>query len=283
MIIAAYDIETAPQEEALARMFAELDEVQALVDGPASACTAEAVAAAVAPLVAASESGWRYGRTKDPVLLQGKLRADWDGFAESAAKTCSLDPLRGRIVSAALCTRHVRSGEIISEVRTLGPAAGGTDGDEAALLRWIWQDWLGEADCLVAHNGVGFDLPYTLIRSAALGVEVPKLFATRPGSFMPVCDLLLFFTGWSRALHDFRGNGLSALCQRAGVGAPKGDVDGSQVSQLVDEGRWAEIAAYNLADVVDRTWPLYERFQSIIPGHSHLAPAYREAARTARV
>jgi hypothetical protein len=277
MIVAAFDIETAPRDEALARLFADVDAVQALVEGPPSACTAEAVAAAVAPLLDQSASGWRYGRTKDPALLHGKLSADWVDFAADASKSCSLDPLLGRIVSAAFAFRHLGSGELIGEARTLADCGG----DEAALLRWAWRDWLDVLECVVTHNGVDFDVPFLLVRSALLGVDVTKLWTTRAGAYTPNCDLLLWFTGGSRSLDARRGKGLSALCVRAGVGTPKGAVDGSQVASLVDEGRWDDLRAYNLADVAERTWPLYERFQSVIPGHSHLAPAYREAARKA--
>jgi hypothetical protein len=261
--VIAWDIETAPNPDALAAYIMEADAVAQLVERGAGACTPEAVATATEAFRAQSDKGWRYGRTKDPDKLHAALRLDYETLVEKASKSCSFDPLRGRIVCAAVYGRRPGE-EPFGAVRTLADF----DGDEAALLRWQWSI-LGRADSIVTWNGVGFDARFLTIRSAILGVEAPRLIDTARFKYAPVCDLMQWFAGWDRS----RWVGLDKVCVATGIGTGKGGMDGSQVAGFVEDGRWDEIAAYCLGDVEARTWPLYERFAPYIPGHEAFGKA----------
>lgn len=273
MIVVGIDIETAPQEGALERYAIDAEPVRLLLEKGEAACTPEAVDAACEPLRKTSQSGWKYGRTKDPAKLFEALSRDYEELASSASKACSFDPLLGRVVSIAFGYRDLKTGEMLGEVKTLADFAEGDVHDETALLGWAWSEWLALAECLVSWNGIGFDLPFLLVRSAMLGVEPTGLFDTPRYRYTPHLDLMQWLSGWERS----KWTGLDKACARAGVGVSKGGMDGSQVASYVDEGRWEEIAAYNLADVIERTWPLYELFACVIPGHQEMARRLAEA------
>jgi len=257
MNVTAWDIETAPDDSALADYLIDGAAVDTLLAQGPAACTKEAVEAATEALCAQNEKGWRYGQTKDPALLYEKLRRDYAALVEGASRACSIDPLRGRIVSVAFAGRL--PGETpFGAVKTLADF----DGDEAQLLRWTWR-LIGRCDALVTWNGVQFDARFLHVRSALLGVPPARILDTPRGRYAPVCDLMQWLAGWERT----KFTGLDAACRRTGIGQDKGGMDGSQVAGLVQDGRWDEVAQYNLGDVLDRTWPLYERFAMHIPGH----------------
>jgi 3'-5' exonuclease len=280
MIVIAFDLEMAPQDDALAEFVAQAEPLIRLVEG-GGPFDRETVDAAVAkcsqPGLGLGDRNW-----KKPEAIEPFIRSQVAEIAEKASRACTFDPLRGRIVSGACALRHLKTGEMIGEVRTLADF----EGDEARLVRWLWSDWLGLADCLVSWNGWAFDVPYLDVRSALLGITPPRSFEMQRGRYVPHCDLMQWFTQWDRSKQGEMGParcrphraGLDAVCVTARIGESKGGMDGSQVAQLVDEGRWDEIAAYNLADVRDRTWPLYERFCRVIPGHQSMA-APLDAAR----
>lgn len=266
MIAISWDIETAPDDGALADYLCDAQEVADLLAGPLDGVTPEAVEKATEMLRAQAETGWRYGRTKDPEALRKSLSRDYDALASKASSTCSFDPLRGRIVCAAFASRQPGQ-ETAGVVRTLADF----DGDEAALLRWQWE-WISRVDALVTWNGVAFDSRFLHVRSALLGVRPSRILETPRGRYTPICDLMQWLSGWERE----RRCGLDAACRRTGIGVTKGGMDGSQVAGFVEDGRWPEIATYCLGDVAERTWPLYERFAPHIPGHEALGRALAE-------
>jgi len=262
----AWDIETAPLPKALADALAETDPIRQLLDSGAE-CTVDAVEAATERIRAATEKGWRYGRTKDAEILRAKLSEDMGNAARKVSRDMSFNPASCMIVSAAFAGRHPSTGRVLGEVRTLNDV----DGDERKLVEWQWA-CLQSTDRIVTHNGADFDARVLLLRSAALGIAPPISLSTRRGSHNPLTDTLLVVTGGDRSLNAKKGNGLDAVCRRYGVGVGKGGMDGSKVAGLVDEGRWDEIAQYNLGDVIDRTLPLYEHLLTALirEDESHL-------------
>ncbi len=111
---------------------------------------------------------------------------------------------------------------------------------------------------LVTFNGGSFDLPVLRWRAMLHEVQAPALsrrksFARYFDDAVDLCDVLASFDGRSKVSLDH-------TCQALGIGGKSPDVDGSQVQQLVDAGRFAEIAAYCERDVV-LTYLLWLRFE----------------------
>lgn len=282
MISVVFDIETAPRDEALADVVAEGDAVAALLAGPPEAVTSDAVDAATAGLRKGTDSGWRYGRTKDPGKLREALARDHAGLMASASRACSFDPLRGRVVSIAAAYWSPAEGALQSYVESLrtGPEdeADALDAAERRVISTFLTDWAAAADCLVGHNSMVFDFPFIAIRAALLGIGhlVPAHLWGRRYATTPHLDTMQWLARWESR----NWTGLDAACRAIGVGSPKAGMDGSKVAGLVAEGRWEEVESYNLADVVDRTWPLYRALVAAIPGHRDMATQL-EAARGA--
>lgn len=183
---------------------------------------------------------------------------------ERHVKDCSIDPLYGRVCSVA----------------AWDGARGGTltlpefDNDEARLLRELWSSLAG-ADGIVTCNGTSFDLPYLQTRSVILGVEVTKNFDTPRYRFWPHFDVQRFFDQWAPEKRE--GKGLKNLCRVLGVqcAGKEGGMDGSQVYDYVQAGRWDEVAAYNLSDT-QATFEVFVRIR-----RAGLVPAFESGGHVA--
>lgn len=124
--------------------------------------------------------------------------------------------------------------------------------DEPELLTEFWEVAV-HYDSIVTFNGRGFDVPFIYMRSALLNVSISRRdwlgyrFATEPH-----CDLLeqLTFYGVSGRDGAARRFNLDFYCKAFGIDSPKSHgVTGMDVSRLLAEGRYREIAEYCLRDV----------------------------------
>ncbi|HNQ88359.1 MAG TPA: ribonuclease H-like domain-containing protein [Verrucomicrobiota bacterium] len=140
--------------------------------------------------------------------------------------------------------------------------------DEAELLTAFW-DVARHYDHVVTFNGRGFDVPFLYLRSAVLGVAISRRdwlgyrYTTEPH-----CDLAeqLTFYGVSGREGAARRFNLDFYCKAFGIESPKSHgVTGSDVSQLVAEGRHREIAEYCLRDV-RATVALYKLWRERLAG-----------------
>lgn len=119
-----------------------------------------------------------------------------------------------------------------------------TDELEPGILKRFWE--LAEGRRLVVFNGLGFDIPVLLVRSAILGVKPPRLISTSPYGNREVLDLMRVRfvnqipTGW----------GLKKLARVYGIEVPAGDVNGSRVYEMFQAGQFDQIKEYNKSDVV---------------------------------
>jgi hypothetical protein len=259
----AWDIETIPNEDALAESLGETAAVEERLARP-EPLTKEEAAALIAPL-----DGFSLGNCTKDDALRARLATQLADSMRTASKACSLDPLRCRVASSAFATRA--PGEEIEGIVNALPDFGG---DEAELMRWTWSLIAGAVNSgggVVGFNSVGFDAHVLAVRSAIHGIDPPVRIDTPRYRYAPNCDLMQWLAGWESS----RRRSLDAVCRYSGIGAPKSGIDGSQVAALVDQGRWPEVKQYNLDDVMARTWPLYERFAIMIPGHEGFARALR--------
>ncbi len=191
---------------------------------------------------------------KDADKIAAYLESRKKDWLEGLVKICSIDPFYGRICSIAM---HNDQG---GGVLTLGD----TGDDEALLIRETWAQ-LKDMDGIVTFNGAGFDWRWLKLRSAINWIPVLRNFDTRRYHVWPNCDLMLLLADFDRD----KWKSLAEMCRVFGVeckGKAAG-MDGSQVYALAQEGRWAEIADYNLNGDAVATWKLYEvlREMEVIP------------------
>lgn len=113
----------------------------------------------------------------------------------------------------------------------------------------------------IGHNVIGFDLRFIWQRCISLGIRAPVWLPRDPKPWGG--EAFDTMTAWAGARDTIS---MDNLC--AALGLPgKGEIDGSMVGQMFDEGRFEEIAAYCRADV--------ERTRAI---HRKMMVAFGEAA-----
>ena len=140
--------------------------------------------------------------------------------------------------------------------------------DETEVLAGFWEA-TQKFDTVVTFNGRGFDVPFLYLRSAVLNVPITRKdwlgyrFATQPH-----CDLaeqLSFYnvSGRSGAARKFN---LDFYCKAFGIESPKAHgITGMDVSSLMEEGRFQDIADYCVRDV-DATVALYHIWKERLQG-----------------
>jgi DNA polymerase elongation subunit (family B) len=124
--------------------------------------------------------------------------------------------------------------------------------DEAELLAHFWELAL-KFDSVVTFNGRNFDVPYLYLRSALLNIPITrKNWLGYRFSCTPHCDLLeqLTFYGAGGRTGACRPFNLDFYCKVFGIPSPKAQgVTGSDVTQMIQEGLFRQIAEYCIRDV----------------------------------
>jgi 3'-5' exonuclease len=140
--------------------------------------------------------------------------------------------------------------------------------DEVELLTAFW-DAARHFDKVVTFNGRGFDVPFMYLRSALLNVPVTKRdwlgyrFSTEP--HCDLADQLTFYSVGGRDGAARRFN-LDFYCKAFGIPSPKrAGVTGMDVNDLMQEGRFREIAEYCVRDV-EATVALYRIWKERLEG-----------------
>lgn len=132
--------------------------------------------------------------------------------------------------------------------------------DEKTMLEAFWA-LAAQAECVVTYNGFGFDVPFLVGRSLALGVDVKVDLLGNRWKLRPHLDLF----------DHVRGGGPSSLdvvCFGLGIESPKGAMDGSMVAPAYERGELLEIAHYNRHDV-RATTELYRKLRdTVLPAKS---------------
>lgn len=156
---------------------------------------------------------------------------------EERRKTMSVTPEFCRIVSFGWTMS-----DDPSQCSTFGEKGGTKDHDtyEKSVLKKFWEQ-AKQAKVIVGYNHVGFDLPVIYVRSAMLGVTPTRHIDLKPWGGECV-DLMAarWPRGGSKKLKD--------LARILGFDIPAGDVDGSQVEELLKTNP-AKLAEYNRSDV----------------------------------
>lgn len=110
----------------------------------------------------------------------------------------------------------------------------------------------GAGSRVIGHNVIGFDMRFVWQRAMVLGVKPPFHFPRDP---KPWGDQAFdTMTAWSGVKDRIS---MDRLCRIFGIEG-KGDMDGSKVWPMVQEGRIAEVAEYCRGDVL-RTRAMFKR------------------------
>jgi 3'-5' exonuclease len=140
--------------------------------------------------------------------------------------------------------------------------------DETELLGGFWSA-AKHFDKIVTFNGRAFDVPFLYLRSALLGIPITmKNWMGYRFSTDPHCDLAdqLCFYGVSGRFGAARKFNLDFYCRAFGIESPKGfGISGMDVTRLVQEERFHEIAEYCVRDV-QATSQLYKIWKERLEG-----------------
>jgi DNA polymerase elongation subunit (family B) len=207
----------------------------------------------------------------------GKLA---DEQARSAKRTeithmCSLWPFTAQVVCVAMLNADTSRGQVLftaEDFEESGEEAGPVEFvpcvDEVELLTAFW-DVARHYETIVTFNGRGFDVPFIYLRSALLNVPISrKDWLGYRYQIEPHCDLAeqLTFYGVSGRDGAARRFNLDFYCKAFGIESPKAfGVTGSDVSTMLAEGRFREIAEYCLRDV-KATVLLYQIWRDRLAG-----------------
>ncbi|MGD0251346.1 MAG: 3'-5' exonuclease [Verrucomicrobiota bacterium] len=187
----------------------------------------------------------------------------------------SLWPFTSQVVCIAMLNAETQRGQTLfisedfeEDTSEAGPVEFVPCADETELLTAFW-DVAKHYDSVVTFNGRGFDVPFTYLRSALLNVPISKKnwlgyrYATEPH-----CDLAEQLTFYSVSGRDgaARRFNLDFYCKAFGIESPKSHgVTGMDVSTLMAEGKFREIAEYCLRDV-RATVELYKIWKERLAG-----------------
>lgn len=207
------------------------------------------------------------GRISDEQLRAAKR--------EEIYQQCSLWPFTAQVVCIAMLNADTSRGQVLftaddyeDAADDAGPVEFVPCMDEVELLTAFW-DVARHYDHIVTFNGRGFDVPFMYLRSALLNVPISRKdwlgyrFQTEPH-----CDLaeqLTFYNVSGREGAARRFN-LDFYCKAFGIESPKAyGVTGRDISTLLAEQRYREIAEYCLRDV-KATVLLYQIWKDRLAG-----------------
>lgn len=161
-------------------------------------------------------------------------------------------------VPVSIAIGSVGPDHVLEKIETLAE-----EGSEEQMAREFWDRVDRFPGCLVSFNGRNFDLPVLELQALRYGCVAPRYFNEQYGhryrySQKHHYDLQEFVTNFG--MYRVRG-GFDLLQRLIGLGG-KGDVDGSKVQDMWEEGRLDEIHRYCRHDVL-QTYRLFLRIELV--------------------
>jgi predicted PolB exonuclease-like 3'-5' exonuclease len=183
---------------------------------------------------------------RDPHKIAQWRADDEMEWRASRIKQYSLDPLQGRVVAIGYAKEDVEPWADLAY----------SENDEVHVLQSFWNR-VNAASVIVTWNGLSFDIPYLIIRSAINGVTVPKHQLLRRYDTRQHVDVKALVCQWD----NYRMKQTTLDPWLAAFGIPVKSGHGSQVWPMVMEGQWDELASYAANDAA-ATLALYQRVAS---------------------
>ena len=173
---------------------------------------------------------------------------DRNSWMAERVKVCSLSPRLGRV----LCI-GTSDGVLMAQ----------TPAEEANILAAAWRELEYARGRVVTWNG-SWDLRFILLRSMALGVDIPLPPSTIREWFKRYAtvyhvDCKAVLTNWEPPV---KGEGLSEWATFLGLPPKTAGITGADVFGMAQAGRFDAIAAYCAQDVAT-TAAVYEKLQPV--------------------
>jgi len=115
----------------------------------------------------------------------------------------------------------------------------------------------------IHYNGLGFDIPFLIVRAAHYGIEIDNwnFKDLRRFSYKSHIDLMMFLCNWN----NYNALSMDIACRSFGISSPKeGDVKGDTVANAFKEGNIEAVNEYVMRDV-EATHQLLEKLKKYIP------------------
>ena len=179
------------------------------------------------------------GQSPDIIPTRAKeilFNVESDEDRQKVLNGLGLDPCTGRIICIGVHWLEIDRSRAYCQP------------DERELLANFWAD-MGEIrpQRFVTFNGKSFDFPYINIRSAIMGVPIPRDIFLDVRRFSIDRHFKCFrevLTNYDR----YRKGTLEFFCEIFGVASPKNGINGSNVDEYYKAGQLESIARYCLAD-----------------------------------
>lgn len=114
----------------------------------------------------------------------------------------------------------------------------------------------------VHYNGMGFDIPFLLVRSAHYGIEINNynFKDLRRFSYKSHIDVMMYLCNWN----SYNSVSMDIACRSFGIQSPKeGEVKGDTVAKAFEEGNIDAVNEYVMRDV-EATHQLFNKLKQYI-------------------
>ncbi|MBC8256029.1 MAG: ribonuclease H-like domain-containing protein [Candidatus Marinimicrobia bacterium] len=114
----------------------------------------------------------------------------------------------------------------------------------------------------IHYNGLGFDIPFLIVRAAHYGLQINNwnFKDLRRFSYKSHIDLMMFLCNWN----NYNAVSMDIACRSFGISSPKeGDVKGDTVAKAFEDGNIEAVNEYVMRDV-EATHQLFEKLRQYI-------------------
>lgn len=193
--------------------------------------------------------------------------SDSEEEIEAAKDKLGFWPLTGEVIAIGVLNPDTNKGAIYINAqgtdmpKELEPGIVIETGGEAAILKKWWET-ANAYNYLITYNGRGFDVPFLMIRSAINGIRPTKNFLSNRylssqqygAVHIDLQDQLTFYGAMRKTFS------LHFWTRAFGIKSPKEKgISGEDVKGLYKDGKFLEIARYNLGDL-RATKELYDKW-----------------------